>query len=200
MSSGNRYQMGAKQQIYLPERSTRRPVTGPRLVCIRTTTPTHGDGLAPCRLTGPTLRKELAPRSPLAWMMSHAAAQICLPASPTPLQAALVHAGEGKMLYHLFVFSLTHYFYFSCRQAIAKIPTHQHTHRCKLSCPQPPEKEQLIPSSPRRAILNLLQKRQEGGKGYSQLLKVILVINIHGIQAKKPRTCSLWKWRNGACF
>lgn len=187
MSSGNSYRMGAKQQIYLQERSMRHPVTGLRLVCICTRHP-HTQGHAGfLRTRGAIPAKEPAPqslhtrRSLLAWTVSHTADQIRLPA-PHPSSSYLSSCRRGENgLPSVRLQSLTHYFYFSCRQAIAKIPTHQHIHRCKLSCPQPPEKKQLIPRSLQCAILNLLQKRQEKD---TQLLKVTLAINTHNIQAK----------------
>lgn len=100
--------------------------------------------------------------SPLTWMMSHAAAQIRLPA-PHPSSSHLSSCRRGEnALPSVQLQSLTHYFYFSCRQAIAKIPTHQHIHRCKLSCPQPPEKKSLTPSYLQCAILQKDSKEEKG--------------------------------------
>lgn len=87
------------------------------------------------------------------------------PSLPTPLQATLVHTGKGETLYHLFIFSLTHYFYFSCRQAIAKIPTHQHNHRCKLSCSQSAEKKAAQPWLSAVSDTHILQKDRKEKKG-----------------------------------
>lgn len=186
--------MGTKRQISLQERRTRHPVAWLRLVCICTHCPrTWGRAGFP-QSCGAISAKEPAPRTPA----SDAAAGLdnvpCCssepPSSPHPLPAphpssshlSSCQRGENA-LPSVRLQSLTHYFYFCCRQAIAKIPAHQHIHCCKVFCPQPPEKKQLIPSSPQFAIINLLQKDSKEEKS-SQLVKVTLAINIHGIQAK----------------
>lgn len=175
VSSGNSYRMGAKQQIYLQERSTRRPGTGLRLVCICTHCPLTRGHSGFLQTHVGIVVKEPAPWrprtgcSPLTWMMSHAAAQICLPA-PHPSSSHLSSCRRGEnALPSVQLQSLTHYFYFSCRQAIAKIPTHQHIHCCKLSCPQPPEKKSLTPSSLQCAILQKDSKEEKGTASESDL-------------------------------
>lgn len=160
---------GAQTTDLFARESVRLPVMGLRLVRICTHPDTQGHaglfrrmGPSPCRSQPLSLHIGCSPR---AWTTSRTAAQIRLPA-PHPSSS---HPGSSRQWENtsasVRLQSLTHYFYFNCCQAIVKIPTHQHIRHCKLSCPQPPLKKQLTPSSLQRAILNLLLKDRREEKG-----------------------------------